>query len=139
MPPESSSTSARRAEQPEPLEQLLGRRPGPAVAHAEVTTVEVQVLEDVQRSVERVRLRHDADDLLGERGMRDDVDPADERLPRVGMTRVVSMPTVVVFPAPFGPSSPKISPGRTARSRLVDRVHQRRRVLRRPSSAHPCG
>ena len=65
------------AEQPEPLQQLLGRRPGPTVAHAEVTTVEVQVLEHVERSIERVRLRDDADDLLGEGRVRDDVDPAD--------------------------------------------------------------
>src|SRR5205085_4957527 len=32
------------------------------------------------------------------------------------MTRVVSIPTVVVLPAPFGPRSPKISPWRTSRS-----------------------
>ena len=31
--------------------------------------------------------------------------------PTVGITRVVSMPAVVVLPAPFGPSRPKISPG----------------------------
>ena len=34
----------------------------------------------------------------------------------VGITRVVSMPAVVVLPAPFGPSRPKISPRRTERS-----------------------
>jgi hypothetical protein len=33
--------------------------------------------------------------------------------PPVGMTRVVSIPTVVVLPAPLGPKSPKISPART--------------------------
>ena len=38
--------------------------------------------------------------------------------PEVGTTRVVNMPAVVVFPAPFGPSKPKISPGCTVRSRL---------------------
>ena len=37
--------------------------------------------------------------------------------PAEGMTRVVSMPAVVVFPAPLGPSSPKISPEYTSRSR----------------------
>jgi len=31
------------------------------------------------------------------------------------LTRVVSIPTVVVFPAPFGPSSPNTSPGSTAK------------------------
>ncbi len=30
--------------------------------------------------------------------------------PLVGITRVVSMPAVVVLPAPLGPSRPKISP-----------------------------
>ena len=37
-------------------------------------------------------------------------------LPPVGTTRVVSMPIVVDFPAPFGPSSPKNSPRGTSRS-----------------------
>ena len=36
--------------------------------------------------------------------------PPTNALPLVGMTRVVSTPTVVVLPAPFGPSSPKTSP-----------------------------
>ena len=35
--------------------------------------------------------------------------------PDVGTTRVVSMPAVVVLPAPFGPSRPKISPAATDR------------------------
>jgi hypothetical protein len=35
--------------------------------------------------------------------------------PDVGMTLVVSMPAVVVLPAPFGPRRPKISPLRTDR------------------------
>src|SRR5437588_575515 len=37
--------------------------------------------------------------------------------PAVGTTRVVSMPTVVVLPAPLGPSRPKISPWPMDRSR----------------------
>ena len=37
-------------------------------------------------------------------------------LPAVGTTRVVSIPAVVVLPAPFGPSSPKISPASMLRS-----------------------
>ena len=45
------------------------------------------------------------------------------------MTRVVSIPAVVVLPAPFGPSSPKISPACTLRSSAVDggEVGRRRR------------
>ena len=38
-------------------------------------------------------------------------------VPLVGTTRDVSMPAVVVLPAPFGPRRPKISPRRTDRSR----------------------
>ena len=41
--------------------------------------------------------------------------PATEANPDVGMTLVVSTPTVVVFPAPLGPSNPKISPACTVR------------------------
>ena len=44
--------------------------------------------------------------------------PPTSARPSVGMTRVVSMPTVVVLPAPFGPSSPKISPRWTRRLRF---------------------
>ena len=38
------------------------------------------------------------------------------------------MPTVVVFPAPFGPSRPKTSPALGAERHAVDRVHGRLRV-----------
>ncbi len=41
--------------------------------------------------------------------------PATDAEPEVGRTRVVSTPIVVVFPAPFGPSSPKTSPGATSK------------------------
>src|SRR3954447_6641833 len=36
--------------------------------------------------------------------------PPTNASPDVGITRVVSMPAVVVLPAPLGPSNPKISP-----------------------------
>ncbi len=36
--------------------------------------------------------------------------------PAVGISKVVSIRSVVVLPAPFGPSSPTISPGRTSKS-----------------------
>jgi len=39
--------------------------------------------------------------------------PAIHARPVAGRSSVASIPTVVVFPAPFGPSSPKISPGAT--------------------------
>ena len=41
--------------------------------------------------------------------------PATDAEPPVGRTRVVSTPIVVVFPAPFGPSSPNTSPGATSK------------------------
>src|SRR5664280_2491135 len=43
--------------------------------------------------------------------------PPTKAWPAVGTTRVVSMPAVVVLPAPLGPSRPKISPWATSRSR----------------------
>ncbi len=42
--------------------------------------------------------------------------PATMALPAVGRSRVVSMRTVVLLPAPFGPRKPKISPWATSRS-----------------------
>ncbi len=43
--------------------------------------------------------------------------PPTNARPAVGVMVVVSMPTVVDLPAPLGPSSPKTSPGGTAKSR----------------------
>ena len=36
--------------------------------------------------------------------------------PSIGLSRVTSIRMVVVLPAPFGPSRPKVSPGWMARS-----------------------
>src|SRR3954468_8415155 len=48
--------------------------------------------------------------------------------PPVGRASVVSTRSVVVFPAPFGPSSPKIEPRRTAKLRpSTARVSERPR------------
>jgi hypothetical protein len=44
--------------------------------------------------------------------------PSTVTRPAVGTTLVVHIPTVVVFPAPFGPRRPKISPRATSRSML---------------------
>ena len=41
-------------------------------------------------------------------------------LPEVGITRVVSIPAVVVLPAPLGPRRPKISPARDRQVEPVD-------------------
>ena len=64
------------------LEQLVGRPPRLPGADAEEPAVEVEVLPDVQLAVERVLLGDDADELLGQRRVGDDVDAADERLAR---------------------------------------------------------
>jgi hypothetical protein len=77
--------------------------------------VEVEVLPHRELAVERVGLGDDADGLLGEAGCATTSTPATFAVPDVGTTLVVSIPAVVVFPAPFGPSSPKISPRRTVR------------------------
>ena len=77
--------------------------------------MEVEVLPDVELSVEGVRLGHRADDLLGQGGVGHDVDVGDRAVPELGITLVVSIPAVVVLPAPLGPRSPKISPRATVR------------------------
>ena len=97
--------------EPEPLEQRRRPRwPAPPASHPEVAAVEVEVLPDGEAAVERVRLRHDADQRLAAVGCASTSMPPTMALPLVGITRVVSIPTVVVLPAPFGPSRPKISP-----------------------------
>src|SRR5665647_1099850 len=62
--------------QAELLQQLVGASAGVAGARAEIPAVVVQILRDGQAAVEGVGLRHDADHLLGQRRMRDDVDAA---------------------------------------------------------------
>jgi hypothetical protein len=60
------------------LEELAGDPPRLRRADAEETTVEVQVLPHAELAVERVRLRDDANQLLGGRGVPHDVDARDE-------------------------------------------------------------
>ena len=86
--------------------------------HPEEAAVEVEVLPHGQRAVERVasaaRRRSPASPRWGARRRRC---RRRTRARSWGCTRVVSMPAVVVLPAPLGPSRPKISPWCTARSR----------------------
>jgi len=49
-------------------------------------------------------------------GRADTSTPSTRAWPPLGRTRVVRMPMVVVFPAPFGPSIPNVSPRSTRRS-----------------------
>ena len=67
----------RSLDESHPLHQLARERLGLLGTHAEVATVELEVLEHGHRPVEGVALRHDADQLLGQRGSRHQVDPAD--------------------------------------------------------------
>ena len=118
-PPDSSSTLAlRRLRDGELLEERIARSRGAAASrNAEIGRVKHQVLEDVEAAIGIRPLRHDADALAHGDGRLD----ARRRLrrarrPPVGSTRVVRMPIVVVFPAPFGPRRPKNSPDWTSRS-----------------------
>jgi hypothetical protein len=49
--------------------------------------------------------------------------PASRAAPELGATVVVSMPTVVDFPAPFGPSRPNTSPRSDVEADVPDRAH----------------
>ena len=48
-------------------------------------------------------------------------------LPAVGKISPISILMVVVLPAPFGPTKPKISPSSTVEVEVLHRVHLRRR------------
>ena len=65
--------------QAEPDQGLVGRRSGRLGAHAEETAVEVEVLPDGERPVERVGLGNDPDHLFGQRRVRDHVDAGHDR------------------------------------------------------------
>ena len=70
--------------QTELLQEPVGRLAGLAARHPEVAAVEVEVLPDGELPVEGVRLRDDADDLLGPGRVGDHVDATDEGPPRGG-------------------------------------------------------
>ncbi len=93
-----------------------------------------QVLGAGEDAVDRRLLRGEAD--RGADGVRlaDDVVPGDAGGSRVGASSVVRMRTVVVFPAPLGPSSANTSPGRTCRSRPA-RTGVSPNALVRPSTS----
>jgi len=93
--------------------------------HAEEAPVEVEVLQTLSWRPACSAGRH-ADQLLGQGGVRYHVDVADEGVPRRRDTRVVSMPAVVVLPAPFGRGA-----RRSPRYRRRGRGGRRRRS--------PCG
>ena len=75
-----------------------------------------RLLECGQAPVEVAHLRYDRDPALDLDGAAVDVDPSIVTCPALGRTRVVIAPIVVVLPAPFGPSRPKIWPSRASNS-----------------------
>ena len=83
---------------------------------------EIQVLADRQLSVERKLLR-DVAQMLPGRGARSwrTSTPAIVKVPAEAGKSPQSMRNVVVLPAPFGPSRPKISPRLTTETHMVDR------------------
>src|SRR5277367_3248988 len=56
--------------------------------------------------------------------------PATSAWPPLGVSRVVSIRTTVVLPAPLGPSSPKTSPRRTSKLTLSTAVKAPKRLVR---------
>ena len=68
--------------------------------------LEPDVVAAGQERVERGLLERCADRLAYLRAVLDDVEAADDGAASVGGSSVVSMWTVVDFPAPFGPRNP---------------------------------
>src|SRR5438128_131804 len=85
-------------------------------AHAEDPSLQQQVLAAGRRAVDARLLGHVADRAPRPVRVPHDVVPGDERVAGVGARQVVRTRTVVDLPAPFGPSRPKTSLSRTAKS-----------------------
>src|SRR5580692_3625031 len=64
------------------------------------------------------------------RGWRATSKPATNAWPPLGVMSVVSIRTMVVLPAPLGPSSPKTSPRRTSKLTLSTAVNAPKRLVR---------
>src|SRR5260370_9894475 len=64
------------------------------------------------------------------RGYRATSKPATNPWPLLGAMSVVSIRTMVVLPAPLGPSSPKTSPRRTSKLTLSTAVNAPKRLVR---------
>ena len=100
--------------------ELLEELGGPLLGDARGELVEPaehpQVLAPGEVLVDRGELAGQPDDLAELVGLFDDVEAGDRRVPRVRPEQVARILTVVVFPAPFGPSSPRTVPSATSRS-----------------------
>ena len=102
--------------QPEHLEQLRAAPAGAGGAEPVQAAGEQQVLPPGRVLVGAPELADVTDPPPDQRRLAPHVRPGDRASPASAGSSVVRMRRVVVLPAPFGPSRPKISPGATARS-----------------------
>ena len=84
-------------------------------------TVAVEVVADAEQQVGGVLLDDRGETATGiERASHDVVAPHGRPAGRRRSASVVRMRSVVVFPAPFGPSSPKMHPSGNVEAQAVD-------------------
>ena len=100
----------------EPLEQLVGLRCASGAREVVEPAEHPEVLASRQVLVHRRVLAGEADDLAHLLGLARTSKPGHARAARVGRSSVARMRTVVVLPAPFGPSRPRTVPSSTSRS-----------------------
>jgi hypothetical protein len=90
----------------------------------------VEVLLCGHVAVDCAVLRDDAHLHLGFKRVAVDIDTVDADGPESGVRTPVSRRIVVVFPAPFGPRNPNISPSRTVRFTSFTAVTEPNRLMR---------
>ncbi len=99
-------------------EQLCDPLGAPAGLDARQTSVEVEDLARRQEGIE-IRVLRQEPDLIAELGL-GDVAPQDRSGPEVGRISPIRIFSVVVLPAPFGPTKPKISPSERAEAHVEE-------------------
>ena len=97
-------------------EDLGGPPLGAALVHAVQPALDDQLASSGLGRIRGAALGDVADPLADRPGSRRRSAPATVAVPEVGASRVASIRSVVVLPAPFGPRKPKISPVPTSRS-----------------------
>ena len=95
-----------RVRQPDALEQLVAARAPLGLRHALQRRLQAHVVAAREQRVERGLLQRGADRSAHRRALAEDVVPGDAGRPAVGGSSVVSIRTVVDFPAPLGPRKP---------------------------------
>ena len=97
-------------------EGLLGAQLRVLAAQPVQLADHLEVLASRERLVDRGVLSGEAEQPARVLRVLDDVDPVDAGVPGVGDSSVARTRTIVVLPAPFGPSSPSTVPAGTSRS-----------------------